>query len=89
MQEWKPRSSYSLIEEFMWFEEGKKFAYRYLGGLEVYDFETNLKYRWAAGEYDHCAGSGRKVFVLDGEGGRLLGGVEEDQKVRFWKYPRM
>ena len=71
----------------MWIEGGRKFAYRYMGGLEIYDFETNKKYRWAAGEYDHYVGSGRKVFVLDGGGQKLVGGVDGDQKVRFWKYP--
>jgi WD40 repeat protein len=63
VQEWRPRWTYP-IEELLWFEQGRKFAFRYLGGLEVYDFHTNRKYMWAAGEYDHYASSGRKVFVL-------------------------
>lgn len=86
VQEWKQGDGYQPeIEELTWLEDGKKLAYRVMGGLEMYDFEKNLKYRWSAGDYDHYTSAGRKIFVLESK--KWIGGVDGDQKVRFWLYP--
>jgi len=81
VQEWLAQD-YLSIEMLSWLEDGQ-LAWRVGGGLEVYDFEKNLKYRWGPDEFDHFTSS-RKVFVSGDR--KLIGGVDGDQKVRFWPY---
>jgi WD40 repeat protein len=85
VQEWKQRESGSILQELVWLEDGKKFAYRVEGGLEVYDFKKNLKYRWGADDFDHYYGLRGKTMVLGSR--EWIGGLDPDQKVRFWPYP--
>jgi WD40 repeat protein len=71
--------------DLTWLEDGKRLAYRITGGLELYDFETNLKYRWGPGDLDHYQYGSRGTFVLKNRG--WIGGVDSDEKARFWQYP--
>lgn len=73
--------------EISWQEGRKRLVYRTTGGLEMYDFETNLKYRWGPGDLDHYAYGSPvgSTFVLKKKG--FIGGTESDQIIRFWKYP--
>lgn len=81
------------INSLTWLDGGSKIAYRNLFGLEMYDFEKNLKYRWGpttlpANDWDHLdeyVGWGFKTFVLKKRG--WIGTVDGDHKVRFWPYP--
>ncbi|KAF2729683.1 WD40 repeat-like protein [Polyplosphaeria fusca] len=78
----------SEINNMQWLEGGKRLTYRIVGGgVELYDFETNLKYRWGPGDLDHYGGGSVEgsTFVLEKRG--WIGGVDSDLKVRFWKYP--
>ncbi|KAI1263468.1 hypothetical protein F5Y18DRAFT_429156 [Xylariaceae sp. FL1019] len=68
-------------------ESGLKLAYRTTAGLEVYDFESNLKYRWGPddfAQYD-ASGSGEGAYVIESKG--WIGGADADQNVRFYKFP--
>lgn len=88
IQVWQDEDPWnSQIRVLNWFGESnsKKLAYRAQGGLEIYDFETNLKYRWGPGDFDHWSGSGSSTFILKDKG--WIGGEEADLTMRFWKLP--
>jgi WD40 repeat protein len=75
------------INGLVWLEDGKQLSYRLLGGgLEVYDFDTNLKYRFGPTELDHYGNgvSTGSTHVLKSKG--WIGGIDSDSKVRFWKW---
>ncbi|KAJ4292588.1 hypothetical protein N0V90_009251 [Kalmusia sp. IMI 367209] len=75
------------VVDVTWLEGGKRIAYRVQGALEMYDFDSNLKYKWGPGEGDtwlngfNVAGT----FQLKKKG--WIGGFDWDHSVRFWKYP--
>ncbi|KAI0187019.1 WD40-repeat-containing domain protein [Astrocystis sublimbata] len=68
-------------------ESGLKLAYRETAGLEMYDFETNLKYRWGPDDYAQYngGGSGDGTYALKSKG--WIGGRDADQSVRFYEFP--
>lgn len=68
-------------------ESGLKLAYRETAGLEVYDFEANLKYRWGPDDYAQYngGGSGDSTFLVKSRG--WIGGGDADGSVRFYKAP--
>lgn len=75
------------IYELVWLEGSKRLAYKITGGLEIYDFEKNLKYRWGPGDLDHYnygAGIG-SLIIVKSKG--WIGGADTDMKLRFWPYP--
>ncbi|KAF2682998.1 WD40 repeat-like protein [Lentithecium fluviatile CBS 122367] len=85
VQTWEIEDQGWEISELLWLEGTKRIAYRILGGLEMYDFETNLKYRWGPGEMDHWGGGRGPSGVVKSRG--WIGGMDSDAKERFWKYP--
>ncbi|KAI8635104.1 quinon protein alcohol dehydrogenase-like superfamily [Xylariaceae sp. FL1651] len=67
-------------------DSGLKLAYRATDGLEAYDFETNLKYRWGPDDLAQYNGAqSSEAMVIKSKG--WIGGVDPDQTVRFWKFP--
>lgn len=70
------------VDFVQYLDEGRKVVYRTTGdhGVEVYDFETNTKWRFAPrqGEEDYASG----VYTL--EGGKMIASVDADA-VRFWR----
>jgi WD40 repeat protein len=88
IQTWELEDQYTWeLNNLLWLDNGKRLAYRITGGLEMYDFETNLKYRWGPGDLDHYNyGSGPgNTWILKSKG--WIGGVDSDSRIRFWKYP--
>jgi WD40 repeat protein len=88
VQKWvmEDRSNYETWE-LAWIESnsGRKLTYRTTGGLEVYDFETNLKYRWGPDDFDRYNGaSGDSTMVIKSKG--LIGGVDPDSTIRLYKF---
>lgn len=85
LQNWEMEDRWNWeISNMAWLEGKKQITYRITGGLELYDFETNLKYRWGPGDMDRYNGGSGPTFLLKKKG--WIGGVEADVKVRFWKY---
>ncbi|KAF2657861.1 WD40 repeat-like protein [Lophiostoma macrostomum CBS 122681] len=77
------------VDDVTWFEGGQRLAYRVQGALELYDFETNLKYQWGPGPSDSFL-NGFNIggtFQLEREG--WIGGFDWDHSVRFWEYPEV
>ncbi|KAJ3564023.1 hypothetical protein NPX13_g7988 [Xylaria arbuscula] len=68
-------------------ESGLKLAYRETAGLEMYDFETNLKYRWGPDDYAQYngGGSGGDTVVIKSKS--LIGGTDADGSVRLYDFP--
>jgi WD40 repeat protein len=68
-------------------ESGLKLAYRTTAGLEVYDFEANLKYRWGPDDFAQYdgGGSGDGTFAIKSKG--WIGGADADLSVRFYEFP--
>lgn len=65
-----------------------RIAYRVFGGLELYDFETNLKYRWGFDPYSHWVDGAYVVSsTIWAKGKAWIGGVDADFQVRFWEVP--
>lgn len=90
MQKWElddeGKRNFEVVD-VTWLEGGKRIAYRYQATLEVYDFESNLKYAWGLGENDTYL-NGFNVggtFLLKKRG--WIGGFDWDHSVRFWTYP--
>jgi WD40 repeat protein len=87
LQTWESEDSLYETTDLTWFktQTGRGLAYREAAGLEVYDFQTNLKYRWGPGDYDRYSGSGTGIYLLRKKG--WIGGVDGDMTMRFWKFP--
>ena len=63
-------------------------AYRVFGGLEVYDFKTNSKYRWGFSPYTHWVDGAYAVsMTIWGKRKGWIGGSDADYQVRFWEVP--
>ena len=82
-QTWQMEDRSNEAFQLEWLDGGKKISYRIMGGLEMYDFETNLKYRWGPGDFDRFTGGGNTLIV---KSKNWIGGVEADNTVKFWKY---
>ncbi|KAJ2993604.1 hypothetical protein NUW58_g1788 [Xylaria curta] len=90
IQRWESEDRYGYEAwNLVWIESesGLKLAYRVTAGLEVYDFETNLKYRWGPDDYAQYdgGGSGDGTYVIKSKG--WIGGSDADQSVRFFDFP--
>lgn len=88
LQNWgmEDRKSWE-VESLRWLENDKRLVYRTTAGVEMYDFDTNLKYRWGPGNLDHYTprNSLGALFVLQNK--RRTGSLESDRNVRLWDYP--
>ncbi|KAL1592004.1 hypothetical protein SLS60_011596 [Paraconiothyrium brasiliense] len=76
------------VSGLLWLEDSKRLAYRVFGGLEIYDFESNLKYRWGSSPNSHWVDGAYMVentILAKGKG--WIGGLDGDAKVRFWEVP--
>ncbi|KAF2117916.1 WD40-repeat-containing domain protein [Lophiotrema nucula] len=73
------------IYQLAWLDGGKRLTYRALHGVEVYDFETNLKYRWGPGDFDHSNSGTDSTWLVKSKG--WIGGVKGDLSIGLWKYP--
>ena len=84
VQTWAAEGQSNELRVLNWIGEtgNRKLAYRVEGGLELYDFNTNLKYRWGPGDFDHWSGSGSATWLLQSKG--WIGGSESDSTLRFW-----
>jgi WD40 repeat protein len=80
------KGSFEVVD-VTWLEGGSRIAYRYQATLEVYDFESNLKYAWGPGANDtYLLGFNvGGTFLLENRG--WIGGFDWDHRVRFWEYP--
>ncbi|MCJ1304193.1 hypothetical protein MMC08_007005 [Hypocenomyce scalaris] len=84
-----PKESQSRVPSFLtisgarYLPGGKKIAYKTSGdnGLELYDFEENLKWRFAPDRKQNVVGGGG-FFLLPKQG--LIASVDGDA-IRFWK----
>ncbi|KAI1736422.1 hypothetical protein F4680DRAFT_432125 [Xylaria scruposa] len=90
IQRWESEDRYGYEPwNLFWIESesGLKLAYRVTAGLEVYDFEANLKYRWGPDDYAQYngGGSGDGTYVIKSKG--WIGGGDADQNVRFYEFP--
>ncbi|KAI0398896.1 WD40-repeat-containing domain protein [Xylaria palmicola] len=90
IQRWESEDRYGYESwNLFWIESesGLKLAYRVTAGLEVYDFEANLKYRWGPDDYAQYdgGGSGDETSVIKSKG--WIGGIDADQSVRFYEFP--
>ncbi|KAF2791821.1 TolB, C-terminal domain-containing protein, partial [Melanomma pulvis-pyrius CBS 109.77] len=88
VQNWQIEAErFAEVSHLTWLDGGKKLAYRVTAGLEMYDFEKNLKYRWGPDDLDHYKDyyTGGQIMVVNNKG--WIGGVDGDQMVRFWPYP--
>lgn len=85
VQHWLMEDTSMEISELAWLEGTKRLTYAIMGGMEIYDFETNLKYRWGPGDLDRYEGGTGETIIVKSKG--WVGGVEADQTVKFWKYP--
>ncbi|KAI1748251.1 WD40-repeat-containing domain protein [Xylaria castorea] len=90
IQRWESEDRYGYESwDLFWIESesGLKLAYRVTAGLEVYDFEANLKYRWGPDDYAQYdgGGSGDGTYVIKSKG--WIGGGDADGSVRFYEFP--
>lgn len=82
-----------LVAEILnlhWFDGDKRLRWSYQSGSEMYDFETNLKYRWGPGEGDQTSPENwwtvsTEWFPFKGEG--WFGNQDSDLRVRVWDLP--
>ncbi|KAF1976315.1 WD40 repeat-like protein [Bimuria novae-zelandiae CBS 107.79] len=76
----------SEVKDLVWLDGGRKIAYRVFAGLEVYNFDANLKYRWGRGEEDDFVVGVDYVqtWFLPEKG--WAGGFDPDHAVRFWEF---
>lgn len=66
-----------------------RIAYRVFGGLEIYDFKTNLKYRWGFSPYTHWVDGAYAVSMTIWDKSKgWIGGSDADFQVRFWEVPK-
>ncbi|CAH0028558.1 unnamed protein product [Clonostachys rhizophaga] len=88
IQRWQTEDPRFESWELFWIEEesGLKLAYRITAGLEVYDFESNLKYRWGPHAYAQYngGGSGDDTTLIKSRG--WIGGSDADADVRFYDF---
>ncbi|CAG9982916.1 unnamed protein product [Clonostachys byssicola] len=88
IQRWQTEDPRFESWELFWIEEesGLKLAYRITAGLEVYDFESNLKYRWGPHAYAQYngGGSGDDTALIKSRG--WIGGCDADGDVRFYDF---
>jgi WD40 repeat protein len=76
------------VKGILWLEGSRRLAYRVFGGLEMYDFDSNLKYRWGFNPLSHWAsGSYQQVWTWLVSSQRWIGGLDSDANIRFWEYP--
>ncbi|KAF2867303.1 hypothetical protein BDV95DRAFT_610717 [Massariosphaeria phaeospora] len=75
------------VTDITWIAGSKRLAFRAYGGLEMYDFETNLKYRWGPGEMDHFDAGVAEGSTFTPLNRGWIGGRESDSTFKFWKYP--
>ena len=78
-------SSSTEVHSLTWLDGGNKIAYHNFDGLEMYDFEKNLKYRWGPEAPGSYFGWDQKVFLVKNK--NWIGTIDADHKVRFWPYP--
>ncbi|CAG9948336.1 unnamed protein product [Clonostachys rosea f. rosea IK726] len=88
IQRWQTEDPRFESWELFWIEgeSGLKLAYRITAGLEVYDFESNLKYRWGPHAYAQYngGGSGDDTTLIKSRG--WIGGSDADADVRFYDF---
>ncbi|KAJ4304786.1 hypothetical protein N0V90_000314 [Kalmusia sp. IMI 367209] len=89
VQTWQQETTTGVgeVDDVAWFGGGSKLAYRVNAGLEVYDFDTNLKYRWGPNEGDEfiLGDNFGRTFILEERG--WIGGFDNDHAARFWELP--
>jgi len=90
VQHWEMEDHVSFESwDLVWIEaeSGLKLAYRTTAGLEVYDFEANLKYRWGPDDFAQYdgGGSGGGTVVINSKG--WIGGADADGSIRFYEFP--
>ena len=80
------RSDGEEVHRLVWLKGSKQLSYRTFGGLEVYDLETNLKYRWGFSRGAHWVyGQLTSTFISKTKG--WIGGLDADGIVRYWNAP--
>ncbi|KAJ4299452.1 hypothetical protein N0V90_004697 [Kalmusia sp. IMI 367209] len=88
VQSYQQDNDYHDVTALLWLEASKRIAYRTFGGLEIYDFDSNLKYRWGFGANSHWADSVyQKGYTFLSTSKKWIGGLDADAIVRFWEYP--
>ena len=94
VQEWRvDYGDIILVNEVLnleWYDNGNKLRWSYASGSEMYDFETNLKYRWGPDENDETSPPGwftptTKWFPFPNLG--WFGNYDSDATVRIWPLP--
>jgi len=54
VQTWSQEDTNPSVWDIRWLKDGKRLAFRINSGISMYDFETNLKYWWGPGDFDHA-----------------------------------
>ncbi|KAF2647376.1 WD40 repeat-like protein [Lophiostoma macrostomum CBS 122681] len=76
------------VSQLLWVEVSRRLAYRTFGGLEMYDFDTNLKYRWGFSSLSHWIdGPNHHALTYLARNSEWIGGLDSDANVRIWDYP--
>lgn len=90
IQRWEMEDHWNYESWDLFWIEGEdsslKLAYRTTAGLEVYDFDANLKYRWGAdadAQYDG-GGSGDGTVIVKSQ--QWIGGSDADGSIRFYEF---
>ena len=68
--------------EIYWLDGGNKVSWTYRYGRAMYDFDSNLKWWWTPGPWDHSWDDGTVYFFKKG-GYQVT--VDGDSVVRFWR----
>jgi len=88
VQHWQMDVDYYDVLQILWLGTTKQLVYRAYGGLEIYDTESNLKYRWGFGPNSHWTiGPSQPTKTILAKGKGWIGGLDSDGIVRFWAYP--
>jgi len=86
VQKWQAKNSgWSEVNQVSWLDGGKKVAFQFNYGVEVYDLQENLKYRWGPDELDQYNTGLNSYYQVKSRG--WLGTTDGDQVVRFWPFP--
>lgn len=71
-----------------WLDNSKRLMFTPMdGSVQMYDFETNKKWKWAAGEKDEWRFGAWFNTLVVLEGRRLFGSKDQDGTYRIWKLP--
>jgi WD40 repeat protein len=89
-QHWrvKPGQGYQEVSDILWLKDGSRIVYKPGdGGLEIYDFKENKKWRWGPGPTDTFSrGYWASTIIVMKEKG-WIGSIDQDGVLRFWDMP--